>query len=233
MAYGILNDEHLIAIGDAIRAKNNTTNTYKASEMAAAITNLPGEETLDQVLEGTIIGDYYNDRITTLKHYAFFGTKVTSVDLPNVTSVGVDALSNNGWLESVNLPKVTSLRDEAFKYCGLTTANLPKVTEIGKSAFQYCMNLAKIEFTDLESIGEYAFNNCSSLTTLILRDSVGYSNRVCELNGDYVFTNTPIAKGTGYIYVPKRVLSRYQDGINWEDYKDQIRAIEDYPEICG
>ena len=41
MANVIINDANLVAIGDAIRAKNGTTNTYKPREMADAITNLP------------------------------------------------------------------------------------------------------------------------------------------------------------------------------------------------
>lgn len=41
MANVIINDANLVAIGDAIRAKNGTTNTYKPREMANAITNLP------------------------------------------------------------------------------------------------------------------------------------------------------------------------------------------------
>lgn len=41
MANVIVNDSNLTAIADAIREKNGETTTYKPSEMAAAITNLP------------------------------------------------------------------------------------------------------------------------------------------------------------------------------------------------
>lgn len=41
MANVVINDANLVAIGDAIRAKNGTANTYKPREMANAITNLP------------------------------------------------------------------------------------------------------------------------------------------------------------------------------------------------
>lgn len=40
MAIKTINDEHLYAIGNAIREKNGTEETYKPSEMAAAISNL-------------------------------------------------------------------------------------------------------------------------------------------------------------------------------------------------
>ena len=41
MSNVIVNDANLLAIGNAIRSKNNTTDTYKPSEMATAIANLP------------------------------------------------------------------------------------------------------------------------------------------------------------------------------------------------
>lgn len=256
MAYGILNDEHLIAIGDAIRTKNNTTNTYKASEMAAAITNLPGEETLDQVLEGTIIGDYYNDRITTLNSSAFANSKLTSIDLPNVTSVSSSALSNMRELTSINLsnatsigsyafsfsgnsnnspditlPKLTYVSNYTFQYCGFASITLPKVTEVGDYAF-YHSAVTKLDFTNLKEIGNYAFNNCTNLTTLILRHNYLYFN-TSQLNDSYSFINTPIANGKGYIYVPQSMLQAYQTGVYWDQYASQFRAIEDYPDICG
>ena len=43
--------------------------------------------------------------------------------------------------------------------------------------------------------------------------------------------NTMIANGTGYIYVPAELVETYKTTSNWETYADQIRAIEDYPEI--
>lgn len=41
MSKVMVNESSLTAIGQAIRGKNGTTNTYKPSEMAAAISNIP------------------------------------------------------------------------------------------------------------------------------------------------------------------------------------------------
>ena len=41
MSKVMVNESSLTAIGEAIRGKNGTTNTYKPSEMAAAISNIP------------------------------------------------------------------------------------------------------------------------------------------------------------------------------------------------
>ena len=79
------------------------------------------------------------------------------------------------------------------------------------------------------SIGTYAFYSCSALVTVILR----YTDAVCTLAGTNAFTSTPIASGTGYIYVPSALIDSYKAATNWSTYADQIRAIEDYPDICG
>jgi hypothetical protein len=45
--------------------------------------------------------------------------------------------------------------------------------------------------------------------------------------------NTPIGKGTGYVYVPSALIETYKTATNWSTFAAQFRAIEDYPEICG
>ena len=47
MSKVMVNESSLTAIGKAIRGKNGTTNTYKPSEMAAAISNIPAGGNLD------------------------------------------------------------------------------------------------------------------------------------------------------------------------------------------
>lgn len=47
MSKVMVNESSLTAIGEAIRGKNGTTNTYKPSEMAAAISSIPAGGNLD------------------------------------------------------------------------------------------------------------------------------------------------------------------------------------------
>ena len=47
MSKVMVNESSLSAIGEAIRGKNGTTNTYKPSEMAAAISSIPTGGNLD------------------------------------------------------------------------------------------------------------------------------------------------------------------------------------------
>lgn len=97
------------------------------------------------------------------------------------------------------------------------------VTTIGNNAFQYCSALTTVDFPAATSIGDYAFYNCSNLTTLILR-----SGTMATLSSTNAFTGTPIASGTGYIYVPASMVDSYKAASNWSTFAAQFRALEDY-----
>ena len=56
---------------------------------------------------------------------------------------------------------------------------------------------------------------------------------MATLGGKGAFNMSPIASGTGYIYVPAALVDSYKAASNWSTYANQIRAIEDYPDICG
>jgi hypothetical protein len=45
------------------------------------------------------------------------------------------------------------------------------------------------------------------------------------------FLNTPLASGTGFIYVPQDLIEAYKIDENWSQYANYFRAIEDYPEV--
>ena len=95
-------------------------------------------------------------------------------------------------------------------------------------SFMGCSNLAKIDFDVLEEMKDADFYECSALTAVIIR-----SPAVCTMSTSNAFKLTPIASGTGYIYVPAALVDSYKAATNWSVYADQIRAIEAYPDICG
>ena len=95
-------------------------------------------------------------------------------------------------------------------------------------SFMGCSNLTKIDFDVLEEMKDADFYQCSALTAVIIR-----SPAVCTMSTSNAFKLTPIASGTGYIYVPAALVDSYKAATNWSVYADQIRAIEDYPDICG
>lgn len=146
-----------------------------------------------------------------------------------VTSVGNNVFQNQKWLTSVSLPKATSVAGSAFSGCSnLSSVEIPLVTTIYLQAFAYCEALVFIDLPSVTNIVNSTFWGCSSLVTVILRPT----GAVCTLGTD-VFRYTPIESGTGYIYVPAALVDSYKTATNWSTYANQIRAIEDYPEICN
>ena len=103
-----------------------------------------------------------------------------------------------------------------------------RVTTIGDFAFAYNTALTWVSFPAVTSIGASAFEGCSKLTAVILG-----AESVVTLANVSAFTGTPIASGTGYIYVPAALVDSYKADSVWATYAAQLRAIEDYPEICG
>ncbi len=155
------------------------------------------------------------DSVTSIGNSAFYNCdSLTGVTIPDsVTSIGNSAFYNCDSLTGVTIPdSVTSIGNSAFSNCDSLTeikvseenpnyssdehgvlfdkskSNLmlyPKgnprekyiipdsVTSIGDSAFYNCDSLTSVTIPDsVTSIGEYAFSNCDSLTSVTIPDSV-------------------------------------------------------------
>lgn len=153
------------------------------------------------------ITEYSNPTLTKLGAYALSGTNISSLSLPALTTIDGYAFYECTKLTEVNFPLLTEIPYNGFRqFKGCVTADLPAVTKIGSN-------------------GLY---QCAALTALILR-----SNTICTLAAGTVLSNTPIANGTGYVYVPRALVDGYKVAKNWTTFANQIRAIEDYPDICG
>lgn len=163
--------------------------------------------------------------VTSIRGKAFQAcSSLTSVHLPAVNNISMQVFYGCSSLTSVNLPLVTSILDKTFQDClSLTNVNLPLVTDIGVDAFRDCSSLTIVDLPRVTSIGNRAFQGCSNLTALILRRTVRAS-----LSSPSAFNSTPIASGTGYIYVPAAYVNSYKTAAFWSTYAKQFRAIEDY-----
>ena len=117
----------------------------------ATITATPAasNELFVAIVDRSIEGDYTNSTITKLRISVFeYCTSLTSIDLPNVTSIGNYTFYSCTSLTSIDLPNVTSIGDSAFSGCtSLTSIDLPKVTSIGNYAFSSCSKLTAIHFS--------------------------------------------------------------------------------------
>lgn len=211
--------------------------THDVSEYASVDVNIStsgGTDTrfADAAMGTLLVAD--DDTVTTARQYAFaYIDDLMTVRLSNLKSIGVSCFRYCPNLESVDLPNLSgTLQTYSFQNgYKLKTVNIPKITAITTSAFQNCEELERLELGNIGSIsGTNVFNGCAKLTALIIRRT---ATSVTTLGNVNTFTGTPIASGTGYIYVPATLVDSYKAATNWSSFAAQIRAIEDYPEICG
>lgn len=197
-------------------------------------------------------GDYVNDRIDwTIYPYQFsHNTGLTSVNLPNVIIIDEKAFFACSNLTEVIAPKADTINTYAFTESGIKKAYfpnwaqitgytfvscqqlesvyLPKATESYTTAFSNCPALTRVDLPVVRNINTRLFQNCRALTTLILRNA----SQVVTLASTNAFSGSGIATGTGYVYVPQALIEEYKTATNWATFAAQLRAIEDYPEIC-
>ena len=182
----------------------------------------------DYVVTGSIINrtvtEYLDNYVTKIGKYAFYQcVNLSKVDCPNVSEISDYTFNSCSSLTTASFPAATTIGSYAFTYCSsLTSVSFPVATSIGNSAFHGCSSLTSVSFPAATTIGSYAFAYCSSLTTVILAGS-----SVCSMSYSNVFTSTPIASGTGYVYVPSSLVASYQAATNWSYFSAQISAIED------
>ena len=163
--------------------------------------------------------DFYFPSLTTIGKYAFYGcyslnsitlsnlqtiddmafsmgigfytaNNLRSINLPNVTQIGIQAFYNCYYLSVVNLPNVITICSQAFVNCPiqqlslpnvqnlgngvfenntvLTSVSMPNVTFVGAECFRYCTALTTLYADSLVQISKYAFDNCTSLAEINL-----------------------------------------------------------------
>lgn len=176
------------------------------------------------VTEGTIEIINLDNSASFVASDAFGGNKtIQTVNLPYATNVGNRAFQNCSKLSQVNLPACSYIGDNVFYTCSsLSQVSLPVCSTIGWYAFQACNSLSQISFPMCSYIGGNVFRNCSSLSII----TIGYSS-VCRLDNSNAFHNTPIASGTGSIYVPASLVDAYKSAENWSYYSTQIFPISE------
>ena len=223
MAKKLYEESDIQAIADAIREKNGTTNTYTVAEMGGGISS-------NKIFYGLFQGIYpsngifIDDELEYTNVPIFYRSKVIkSATFNKLKECYNSGLFYNSSIEEVYMPVFNSLGTSTFQYCSkLHTAYLPNAT-VSTYTFYGCKKLTKLEFNNT-NISTNTFQN-SGLTTLILRNS-----NVATLSNINAFSGTPIASGTGYIYVPDELVESYKVATNWSTYASQIKPLSEYKE---
>jgi hypothetical protein len=98
-----------------------------------------------------------NSHATEERYGSFKGTKITSIDLPSCTALGIPESGETLYAQY-----------GTFNDCQyLTSVNIPKVVRIGAFAFSGCTSLTSIDIpSSCAVIGDNAFQNCPVLTTI-------------------------------------------------------------------
>lgn len=99
---------------------------------------------------------------------------------------GVFAGATN--FSNLNIPEgIMAIGDNAFKGCSMDSVSIYNVKAIGHHAFDGCIRLNRVALTQLEStslnrIGNYAFANCSALSSIDIPDDVETIGNGCFMN---------------------------------------------------
>lgn len=153
-------------INQEVVAQNSLISQLK--EQINSLPNIEDQYALqDQLLDGTA-AIYTNDRIITLRDYAFVRSPaLQEVNFPNCTSVGVQTFYYCPSLTDANFEKATSIGIQAFYGCSsLENVNIPECQTIDVNAFANCTALSQVSFPKCETVGNYAFLGCTSLKTI-------------------------------------------------------------------
>lgn len=149
----------------------------------------------------------------TAMNYMFSSCqKLKSLDLSAFYTNNVTTMNNmfSGCYElsEINLSSfnTSNLKDIAYMF-----SNCYKLISLDLSAFD----------TNNVTNTNYMFNNSGIEKLIINRQDVF---KMTNIN---MFNNTPIANGTGYVYVPDNMVETYKSATNWSNYADQIKPTSE------
>lgn len=154
--------------------------------------------------------------------------KLNSLDISNANRLNGGSIFNNCYsLNDIDLSNITYVVSHTLGYTGFGTIILPNCTSLGTYVGQG-KRTSTIDLSKNISISGNNFNGAYSLVHLILR-----SDTLCSLSATSAFSNTPIANGLGWIYVPSGLVESYKTASNWSTYANQIVSLDEYPKALS
>lgn len=174
---------------------------------------------LTELPEGLVsIGDYCFQDCTSL----------ALTELPEgITRLGWNTFMGCTNLALTKLPNnMTTLVSSVFRECTkLALTELPEgITTLASNNFYKCTSLVEIACKGrIASLSSHVFYGCSSLIKFAMPNII----QVPTLSNANTFTDTPIANGTGFIYVPDDLVESFKTATNWSTYVNQIKPISE------
>lgn len=227
-------DRIITAVGaayDAVEAKGGTAPAAQTIEgLAGAISGIPSgsakeeqEKTVNITANGAV--EITPDAGKTLSKATAVVNVPTSGGGDSVLPSIIDRSIPGVYVNS----DITVVGPYAFFYCSnLTGIVFPNTTDIQQYAFQNCKSLERIDFSQLQKSYASSFRGDTGLRTVILRNS-----EVAPTTAGSGFSAFLSSIESMYLYVPSALVDSYKTSSYWGDYKNKIRAIEDYPDITG
>jgi hypothetical protein len=192
--------------GDTLRTLYDALTRYVSLDLSGCT-----GENLPNITSGTAPGKAYlvsltlPDTVITIGVNAFSGcTNLTSVNMPQVTTIIHSAFSNLPKLTSVYMPQVQTLEND---------------TKSSDGVFYKCVALEAVSMPKIQSIGRDSFYGCSSLLSITLGAVPP------ALEGINIFKGTQALLA---LYVPADAVTAYQDTdkTNWtDDLKQKIKPL--------
>ena len=165
-------------------------------------------------LENVIWGGVNTSKVTYMGNVFSNCSNLTEVDLSSFDTSSATGMSNMFSncsklieidLSNFDTSNVTNMANMFNRASALTKANISGFTS-----------------TRLTT-NTYMFYN-TNLITLIIDNP-----NLFTMTATSMFDNTPIANGTGYVYVPDNMVETYKSATNWSDYSSQIKPISELP----
>ena len=123
-------------------------------------------------LTGEALGGINLSNVSIVGDYSFAGTRMTSIDLTNLSRSGIGSFMNCSKLSSVVLGQKTRIASKMFENTALKSVELYCDT-IPNQAFKGCTDLKTvISHGDLTYLGEEAFYGCKKLETVVFNGQV-------------------------------------------------------------
>jgi hypothetical protein len=203
MANVLVEETSLQNIANSIREKAGTTDTYKPSEMASAISGIStGGSAIDKglvinevnssgypidisVIGLTTLPDRYFYQI--ISDYTLFKNIGSNIHLPEtLTKIGYDCFYNCKSISGIVIPNnVITIGYQAFYGCStLTSIQMPSnLKSLGTGVFMYCSKLKSIQIpSGISKLDSETFSGCSVLVLEELPNNIVSLGNSCFYN---------------------------------------------------